>query len=382
MSEPASDVEPGGPTGLRPASVVVAAGRPPRTPGAGVNPALSLSSTFHAGGEIGYLRDGSDTVRAFEAAVGTLEGGHAIAFASGMAATAAVLDTLSVGTTVVAPASMYWGSVDLLRTAQALGRLSVREVDGSDTEAVVAALPGADLVWLETPSNPLIAVADVPAICAAARAARVRTCVDTTMATPLLQRPLDQGADLVMHSATKYLSGHSDLVLGVLVTADAGGAAELRAQRSRTGAVPGGLEAYLALRGLRTLDVRLRRQQDNAGELAARLAAHPAVTRVRYPGRPGDPGFERCRRVMDGPGAMLSFEVHGGAAAADALCRRVRLITHATSLGGVESLIERRAVYPGERSIGTPEALLRFSVGIEDVEDLWTDLAQSLTGSG
>jgi cystathionine gamma-synthase len=166
--------------------------------------------------------------------------------------------------------------------------------------------------------------------------------------------------------------------MGVLVTADDERAGALRAQRSRTGATAGALESFLALRGLRTLDVRLRRQEDNAGELAARLAAHPAVERVRYPGRPEDPHFERAQRLMDGPGAMLAFELEGGAAAADRLCERVELITHATSLGGVESLIERRARYAGERSIGTPAGLVRFSVGIEDVDDLWSDLDQAL----
>ena len=363
---------------LSPASVVVEAGRPERRPEAPLNVPLSLSSTFHAGGDREYLREGSPTTDAFEAVVGALDGGVATSFSSGMAAVAAVLDGLPTGAVVVAPSSMYWGSIDLLRTDEALGRLSVRPVDLADTDAVLAALPGADLVWIETPTNPLIVVAEVPAICAAARVVGARSCVDATFATPLRQRPLEQGADIVMHSATKYLSGHSDLLMGVLVAADAERAEALRAQRSRTGATPGALETYLALRGIRTLDVRLRRQEDNAGELAVRLAAHPAVARVRYPGLPGDPGFERAQRLMDGPGAMLAFEPVGGADAADRLCERVELITHATSLGGVESLIERRAKYPGERSIGTPAGLLRLSVGIEDVSDLWADLNQAL----
>ena len=368
-------IEPGA---LRPATVVVAAGRPARSPGAGVNAALSLSSTFHAGGAIGYLRDGSTTVEALEAALGALDGGRAVAFASGMAATAAVLDALPVGATVVAPRSMYWGSVDLLRTSEQAGRVHVRAVDTSDTDDVLAALPGADVVWIESPSNPLIEVADVPAICVAARAAGVLSCVDATLATPLLQRPLAQGADVVMHSATKFLAGHSDLVIGVLVCADPDRAAAFHLQRYQTGAVPGALEAFLALRGLRTLDVRLHRQQDNAQELARRLAVHPAVSRVRYPGLPDDPGHQLCRRLMAGPGAVLSFEVAAGAQAADRACAAVELITHATSLGGVESLMERRAMYAGERSMGTPAALVRLSVGIEDVEDLWSDLFQAL----
>ena len=343
-----------------------------------MNPGVSLSSTFHAGGDRGYLHDGSATTDAFEVAVGALDGGHGISFSSGNAAWAAVLDGLPTGAVIVAPASMYWGSIDLLRVGQAMGRYEVRAVDIADTDAVLAAVPGADLVWIETPTNPLIAVADVPAICAAARRTGALSCVDATFATPLRQRPLEQGADVVMHSATKYLGGHSDLLMGVLVTADDDLAAEMLKRRSRTGAVPGALESYLALRGLRTLDVRLTRQEDNARELAARLHDHPAVSRVRYPGLADDPGFALAQRLMDGPGAMVSFELTGGADAADDVCARVELISHATSLGGVESLIERRARYAGEQSIGTPASLLRFSVGIEHVEDLWADLRQAL----
>ena len=361
---------------LRPPSVVVSAGRPDRRPGDPVNVPISLSSTFHAGGESGYLRDGSPSSAAFEAAVGALEGGMAVSFSSGMASIAAVLDLLPVGVRVVAPKSMYWGSVDLLRTGQALGRFEVTTVDGADTDAVLAAIPGAALLWIESPSNPLIDVADVPVLCAAARSAGALSCVDSTFATPLLQRPLEQGADIVMHSATKFLSGHSDLLMGVLVSTPER-AAEFVRQRARTGATPGALESFLALRGLRTLDVRLRRQQASAADLARRLAAHPGVLRVRYPGLPGDPGFERAARLLDGPGSMMAIEL-ATADAADALCSGVRLITDATSLGGVESLIERRAKYEGERSIGTPAGLVRFSVGIEDVEDLWDDLLAAL----
>jgi cystathionine gamma-synthase len=363
---------------LSPASVVVEAGRPSRRPGEPLNTPISLSSAYHSGGDRGYLREGSPTTDAFEAVIGALDGGVATSFASGVAAFTAVLDGLPTGAVVVAPSSMYWGSVDLLRAGAALGRFSVRTADIADTDAVLAVLPGADLLWIETPTNPLMALADVPAICAAARAAGVRSGVDATFTTPLRQRPLEQGADLVMHSATKYLAGHSDALMGVLVTADAELSAALRAQRSRTGAMPGALESFLALRGVRTLDVRLRRQEDNARELAARLAAHPAVARVRYPGLPGDPGFERARRLLDGPGAMLALELVGGPDAADRLCERLELITHATSLGGVESLLERRGRYAGEQLIGTPAGLLRFSVGIEDVDDLWADLDQAL----
>ncbi|MCW2530004.1 MAG: hypothetical protein JWM76_4864 [Pseudonocardiales bacterium] len=365
------------PEKLHPSTLVVSAGRPARTAGAPVNTPLSLSSTFHDGGTDTYLRDGSPTTSAFEAAIGLLEGGEAVSFGSGMAAVAAVLDSLPVGARVVAPNSMYWGSVDLLRRSQQLGRLSVTPVNIADTDAVLAAIPGADLVWIETPTNPLISIADVPTICAAARMAGALSCVDSTFATPLLQRPLEQGADVVMHSATKYIAGHSDLLMGLLIT-HSERADGFRLQRARTGAVPGALESFLALRGLRTLDVRLRRQMENASILAERLSEHPVVLRVRYPGLASDPGFELATQTMDGPGAMLAFEL-GSAEAADALCARVELISSATSLGGVESLIERRAKYEGERSMGTPPGLLRLSVGIEDADDLWADLLVGLS---
>lgn len=360
-------------------TTVVAAGRPAPGPGASVNHPIGTSATFHLGGEHGYLRNGSTGTAALETALGALDGGEAISFSSGMAATAAILDGLPMGAVVVAPESMYWGSVDALRHVHASGRLVLRTVDIGDTAAVVAAAPGADLIWIETPTNPMLQVADVPAICAAAAQAGALTCVDATFATALRMRPLGLGADLVMHSATKFISGHSDLLMGVVVAADPARAQALRDHRTRTGAMPGMLETYLALRGLRTLDVRLARQEANAVILAGRLAAHPAVHTVRYPGLATDPGYALSQRLMDGPGAVLAFEL-ATAAAADTVCRRVELIANATSLGGVESLIERRAAYAGEQSIGTPAGLLRLSVGIENVEDLWQDLQQALAG--
>jgi cystathionine gamma-synthase len=257
------------------------------------------------------------------------------------------------------------------------GRLEVHAVDITDTDAVIAALPGAGLLWLETTTNPLMGIADLPALIEAAHAAGALVGVDATFSTPLLVRPLELGADIVMHSATKYLSGHSDLLMGVLVARDDNLVAELRARREISGAFPGALESYLALRGIRTLALRMERAQANALELAQRLASHPAVTRVRYPGLADDPWHERARRVHSGFGAIMSFEVET-VEVADALCDRVRLITHATSLGGVESLVERRGRYPAEVANGTPTTLLRFSVGIEHVDDLWDDLVQAL----
>jgi cystathionine gamma-synthase len=369
-------------TTLRPESLVVAAGRPARTGGTPLNAPIVLAAPFHHDDRSdanGYLRESSsDTVRAFEDALGVLEGGQALAFASGMAAVAAVVEGCPAGTVAVIPESVYSGTVSLFETQQRLGRMQLRPVDVTDTAAVRAAVPGADLVWVETITNPLLGVVDVPAVVEAAHAAGARVAVDATFSTPLSFRPLSHGADIVMHSVTKFLSGHADLVMGALVTSSSELAAELRTRRTVTGAIPGALEVYLALRGMRTLSVRMARAQQNALTLATRLAEHPRVTRVRYPGLPGDPGHERASRLHDGFGAMISFEVAGSAQDADRVCERVELISHATSLGGVESLIERRARYAVDAAHGTPETLLRFSVGIEHVDDLWRDLAQAL----
>jgi cystathionine gamma-synthase len=342
-----------------------------------------LSATFrHAGdGTNAYLRnESSDSVRAFEQAIGDLEGGTAIAFASGMAAVAAVIEGLAVGSTLVAPTTAYSGTLSLVAEQQRLGRATVRSVDIVDTDAVRAALPGADLLWLEALTNPLLGVPDLPTLFEAARQAGVLVGLDATFATPIALRALDHGADIVMHSATKFLSGHSDLLMGVLIVRSPALAESLLTRRRLSGAMPGALECFLALRGLRTLAVRMDRAQSNAMELATRLAAHPAVSRVRYPGLAADPGHGRASRQQTGYGAVVSFEVAGDAADAERVCESVRLVTHATSLGGVESLIERRARYDIDAAAGTPPTLLRLSVGIEHVEDLWADLDQALTG--
>ena len=364
-------------SGLRHDSVVVAAGRPDRTGGTPLNAPIVPASTYRHGGERTYQREGGPTTDAFEAALGELEGGTAIAYSAGTAAVSAVIGRLRLGARAVVPASMYWGVLDLFQAARGDGRLKVVAVDQADTDAVLAALPGADLLWLEVASNPMLSVPELPRLLSAAHAEDAITCVDATFATPLLVRPLERGADLVMHSASKFLSGHSDVVMGALVAADPALAERLRAERYLVGSVPGVLESYLALRGLRTLSVRLERQQANAVELARRLAGHDAVVAVRYPGAPGDPMHERWAAIASGPGMVLSFDFTD-AAHADRFCERVRLISHATSLGGVESLVERRARYEGERSMGTPDALVRFSVGIENVDDLWDDIVQAL----
>jgi cystathionine gamma-synthase len=364
---------------LRPESVVVAAGRPEQPGGPLNTPIVPTAPYLHEADVNRYARDDvSPTVTAFEAAVGALEGGTALAFASGMGAAAAVIEALPIGSVAVVPNAGYSGVVALFRGLEAAGRVKVRAVDLGDTAAVVAALDGAAILWLETVGNPLMAVPDLPALTAAAHEVGALVCVDATFSTPLLVRPLDLGADIVMHSATKYLSGHSDVLLGVLVVRDSARAEELHDRRTLTGAVPGVLESYLATRGLRTLAVRMERAQANAAELAVRLEAHPRVTRVRYPGLASHPQHAVAARDHAGFGAMIAFEVDGSADDAERVCQALRLINHATSLGGVESLIERRARHEIDAEFGTPPNLLRFSVGIEHVEDLWTDLSAAL----
>ena len=279
------------------------------------------------------------------------------------------------GGRIVAPADCYFGVGELLADGQQQGRWAVDRVDLTDTEAVQAAVDGAALLWLETPSNPLLEVADLPALCAAGRRGGVIVGVDNTFATPLLQQPLAFGADVAVHSATKFIGGHSDLLSGIAIARDQALAGRIRHRRGLSGATPGALEAFLALRGLRTLALRLDRGQRNAGELARRLDGHPAVSRVRYPGLPGDPGHRIAAAQMTGFGAVLAFEV-ADAPTANRLCDAVHVIVHATSLGGVESTIERRGKLPGQEHV--PPGLLRLSVGCEHIDDLWNDLNSAL----
>src|SRR4051794_26858362 len=350
----------------------------PTAPGQPLNVPIVPASNFRAGsdGSAGreYSRDdGTPGWEALEALVGDLEGGPAVCFSSGMAAIAAVLELLPVGARVVAPRDSYTGLRALLADGVAAGgRWTLRTVDMTDGADLADAVREAALVWLETPSNPLLDVVDIAAVAAASGAL---VAVDNTFATPLLQNPLSLGADFVVHSATKFIGGHSDLLLGAVVCRRPEDRARLVRRREVAGATPGALEAFLALRGARTLAVRLRQAQDSAGELARRLAAHPAVTRVRYPGLAGDPHHARAARQMRGFGGVLTFEV-GNADTADAVCARVRVIAHATSVGGVESTIERRAKLPVQDHV--PAGLLRISVGCEHVEDLWADLATAL----
>jgi cystathionine gamma-synthase len=367
-----------------PATLAVTAGRPARTPNAPRNVPLVLASTYVASpsgpqpGDLGYGRWTNPTWQAFETALGALEGGEALLFASGMAAVAAVVDQVPDGGRVVVPDAAYNGTLALLGELAERSRLDVVRVGIADTDAVRDALaPGAHLVWLETPTNPLLEVADLPALVEAGHAAGAVVAVDNTFATSLVQTPLAHGADVVVHSVTKYLSGHSDVLLGVAVTKDPQIAERLQRHRTTHGAIPGTAEAWLALRGLRTLHLRVERAAANAAELARRLSGHPAVARVRHPSLPGDPGHVRAAQQMRGFGAIVAIELAGGAAAAEALAERVELWVHATSLGGVESTLERRRRHASE-PVTVPESLVRLSVGVEDVEDLWADLEQVL----
>jgi cystathionine gamma-synthase len=293
-----------------------------------------------------------------------------------MGAASAAFRLFPPNPTVVAPEVAYMAVRESLDLEHAAGRARFRFVDITDTQAVTAACTGADVLWLESPTNPLLGIADLPELCAHARANGILVVVDNTLATPLGQRPLALGADVVVHSGTKAMGGHSDLLIGVAVARTEELGAELHEARHLAGTTPGALEVFLCLRGLRTLPLRLERSQRNAGVLAERLSGHAEVHEVRYPGLASHPQHDLAERTLDGPGFMLTFRVHGGADRADALVRALRVLTHATSFGGVESLIERRARYPAERHI--PADLLRLSVGCEHVEDLWRDLDQAL----
>jgi cystathionine gamma-synthase len=349
------------------------AGRPLNVP---IVPASNFRAPSSGLGEREYSRsDGTPGWEALEELLGDLEGGRAVCFSSGMAAIAAVLELLPAGARVVVPRDSYTGLRALLADGMAGGRWQVDTVDMVDRDALAAVIPGADLVWLETPSNPLLEVVDIAEVVARAAETGATVAVDNTFATPLLQSPLQLGADLAVHSATKFIGGHSDLLLGAVVARREEHHARLVRRREVAGATPGALECFLALRGARTLALRLRAAQDTAGELARRLQAHPAVDRVRYPGLPDDPHHVQAAEQMAGFGAVVSFEV-ADAATADAVCANVQVISHATSLGGVESTIERRAKLPGQEHV--PAGLVRLSVGCEHLEDLWTDLDAAL----
>ncbi|THJ65029.1 PLP-dependent transferase [Arthrobacter echini] len=380
------------PTGdLAPDTLTVAAGRPPREHDSPVNTPIVLSSTFHEtrtpeAGDRVYARGSNPTWDPFEEALGVLEGSDlpALVFGSGLGAAAAALSLVPTGGAVVMPNHAYAGSLMLAADLAAQGRFELHTVDIADTPSVLARLEalaarfsrGALMLWLESPTNPMLEVAELAVLTEAAHATGALVVADNTFNTPLVHRPLESGVDVVLHSVTKWLAGHSDVVLGALVTRDPEPRARLLAHRTLHGAIAGPFEVWLALRGLRTLALRVERSQTTAGILARRLTGHPAVRRVRYPGLPQDPGHERAAAQFEGFGGIISIELDD-VATADALVAAVRLWLPATSLGGVESLIERRRRQPAEPST-VPEHLVRLSVGIENVEDLWADLDRAL----
>jgi len=330
----------------------------------------------------GYSRDDNPSYDQAEALLKALEGGRdCLLFASGMAAATAVFQALKPGDHVIAQSVMYWGLRKWLGEFATEWGLEVAFTPPGDASALKAALRHGRtrIVWIETPANPTWAVTDIAAWAALAHEAGALLAVDSTVATPVLTRPLSLGADIVMHSATKYLNGHSDVVGGALVSADEGGIwPRIHRIRHDQGAVIGPFEAWLLLRGMRTLYIRVARASANALELAQHFERHPAVLAVHYPGLPSDPGYAVSRKQMQGGfGGMLSLRVRGGEEAAIAAAARVKVFKRATSLGGVESLIEHRASIEGAGS-PVPRDLLRVSVGIEDVDDLKADLAQAL----
>ncbi len=371
-----------------PDTTAVHAGRAPDPATGAVTPNLTLSSTFARdaegrlpGGHI-YSRTSNPNRTALETALAALEGGaHGLAFASGQAASAAVFASLAPGDRVILPDDLYHGTRYLATEEFARWGLRPEFVDTSDLAAVAAALRSpARLLWLETPSNPRLKVSDLAAAARLARAAGAIVVADNTWATPVLTRPLALGAHVVLHSSTKYLGGHSDLLGGALVVgadAPADLLARLRSWQNLGGAVPAPFDCWLLLRSLSTLPLRVRAQSATAATLAAWLAVHPQVERVHYPGLPSHPHHAVAARQMAAFGGMVSFEMRGGFDAAKAVAGRTRLITQATSLGGVESLIEHRRPVEGPASV-TPPGLLRFSVGLEHVDDLRADLAQAL----
>jgi cystathionine gamma-synthase len=365
---------------------VHAARRPDPTTGA-VVPPIQLATTFARNpdgeltGKYSYIRSQNPNRDDLEHAIAALEGGErAAVFASGIAALHAALQLLEPGDHVIAPTDVYHGTADLMREMQRWG-LETSFADVYSPAAFAQALqPNTKLVLLETPSNPMLKISDLAAICDIAHRGGARVVVDNTWATPVLQRPFKLGADLVMHSTTKYFGGHSDVLGGALVSRfDDEFFSRVPHLQTTTGAVPAPFDCWLIRRGLTTLPVRIRTQSRSAMQLAEYLSEHPRIAAVHYPGLESHPGHEVATQQMRGFGAMLSIQVAGGEPAAARAAGRVQIFTVATSLGAVESLIEHRYVVEGPHS-QTPKNLLRISIGLENPLDLIDDLDQALAG--
>ena len=373
-------------------TLAVHAGQPPEPVSGAVMTPIVLASTFaqespgsHKGFE--YSRSGNPTRNALEACLAALEGGsHGFAFSSGLGASTTLFSSLTSGDHVLCGDDVYGGTFRLLdKVMKPLG-IESSFVDMTDIDRVRAALrQRTRMIWIETPTNPMLKIFDIAKIAEVARAAGATFVVDNTFATPVLQRPLALGATVVMHSTTKYINGHSDVVGGALVTSDAAVAERVRFLQNAVGAVPAPFDCYMVLRGIKTLGLRVRQASSSASTIAERLAAHPGVRKVFYPGLESHPGHAIAAKQMSGFGAMISLEVKGGLAASRGFLERLRIFACAESLGGVESLAEHPAIMthasvpPEARAaLGISDELVRLSVGVESAEDLWADVSQAL----
>lgn len=357
-------------------SLMVSAGREKEI-GKPLNVPITLASNFIYGGQYEYSRnEGTPNWEALEEIIGKAEYGRAVSFSSGMAAISAIFDQLSVGSTIVIPEDCYQGVFNLALQGQKKGFWKLERLAVRDTDGWLKAAEYADLIWLESPSNPLLEIANLKRICGAQRKKRSILAVDNTFATHINQQPLTLGADISVQSGTKFIGGHSDLLSGIVTTHNDRLFEALNKSRSLLGATPGAMETFLAVRGVRTMHLRLERAQENAMKLAERLEKHPRISNVRYPGLASHPDHAIAKSQLGGFGTIISFETTGVVRFADAVCKRVKLIQHATSLGAVESTIERRSAIAGQDHL--PPTLLRLSVGVENAEDLWNDLDQAL----
>jgi len=373
-------------TDPRPETLAVHAARAPDAGTGAVAPPLQLSTTFERAPDGGYPhgfqygRSGNPTREALEQAIAVLEGGvQALCFASGTAASMAAFALLRPGDHVVVPGECYYGTIRQLRSLVGTMGIGITLADTWEPAALRAACTQATrMIWIETPSNPRLRITDIAAAAETAHAHGALLACDSTFATPVLQQPLALGADIVMHSTTKFLAGHSDVTGGALAVREPGDTLQrLQQYQHHAGAVPSPFDCWMIRRSMMTLPLRVRAQSATAAQVAGWLVRHPRVERVHYPGLDSHPGHEVAVRQMTGFGSMLSFEVPGGADAAMQVAARVRLFTRATSLGSVESLIEHRASIEGPET-RTPQGLLRLSIGLEHPEDLIADLAQAL----
>jgi len=367
-------------------TLAVHAGRRVDVATGAVTPPIHMSSTFERSAEgdyplgFSYSREGNPNRLGLEHCLAALEGGkEALAFSSGLAVLTAIVQGLEPGDHIIAPTDVYYGLKQVIGQVFAKWPIETDYVEMTDLDAVRSAVrPGTRLIWIETPSNPLLKITDLAAVAQIARKANAITVCDGTFTSPVLQRPFEFGIDMVMHSTTKYIGGHSDLIGGALIAKHDNYLFE-RARNSQRygGAVPSPFDCWLALRGVSTLPWRIRAHCENALAIAEFLQSHAKVERVHYPGLSGHSGHELANRQMRGFGGMLSFEVRGGKQDAMAVASKVRLVTRATSLGGPHSLIEHRASIEGPRT-KTPPNLLRMSIGLENAADLTADLEQAL----